>query len=56
MAKLNVPVDCVDVLQYSVRVCACGVVDKEYIIHVSSVKAKDLGVNKVSDNGFFKVL
>jgi hypothetical protein len=55
-AKLDVPVNCVDVLQYVVWVCACGVVDKEYVIHVSSVQGQDLGVSKVFDDGFFKML
>ena len=54
-AKLNVPMDCVDVWQYVFWVCVCGVVDKEYTIHVSSVKGEDLGVNKVLYDGFFKM-
>jgi hypothetical protein len=36
----------------AVWVCACGVIDKEYITYVPGVKGRDLGV-EVFDDGFF---
>ena len=34
----------------------CGVVVEEYMVYVSSIKAQDLVVNKVFDDGFLNVL
>ena len=55
-AKLDVSVDCINILQYVVWVCACGDTDKKYIICIPGVKGHDLGVKEVFDDGFFKML
>ena len=39
--------DCVNVLQYTIWSDACGVVNKEYIVHISGVKGQCLGINEV---------
>jgi len=53
---MDVSVDCINILQYVVQVCACGVVNKEYIIYIPGVKGQDLGVEEGFDDGFFKML